>query len=328
METVTDDKREINYLRISITDRCNLRCIYCMEEGGASFVPHEEVLSYEEILRLVRISVQAGIRKVRLTGGEPLVRKGLIPFLEDLSSTEGLDEITLTTNGVLLEEHAEAIRKCGICRLNISLDSLRPERFRNITRRDCYDRTLAGIRAAERAGFDPIKINVVAMRGVNDDELVDFARLTLGKPYHIRYIEFMPIGKSNGWDPGRFIPTEEIFQRIQLLGKLKPMPNHRLDGPASRYKIEGAVGEIGFISALSNHFCDRCNRLRMTADGHLRGCLFADSEIDIKTPLREGCSDSFLLDLVRLAIRNKPKDHGPLETNPKKCVRSMSSIGG
>lgn len=328
METMTEDQREINYLRISITDRCNLRCIYCMEEGGATFVPHEEVLSYEEILRLVRISVQAGIRKVRLTGGEPLVRKGLIPFLEDLSRTEGLDEITLTTNGVLLEEHAEAIRRCGICRLNISLDSLRPERFRNITRRDCYDRTLAGIRAAERAGFDPIKINVVAMRGVNDDELVDFARLTLEKPYHIRYIEFMPIGKSNGWDPGRFIPTEEIFQRIQALGKLKPMPNHRLDGPASRYKIEGAVGEIGFISALSNHFCDRCNRLRMTADGHLRGCLFADSEIDVKTPLREGRPDSFLLDLIRLAIRNKPKDHGPLQTNPKKCVRSMSSIGG
>jgi GTP 3',8-cyclase len=322
------DKREINYLRISITDRCNLRCIYCMEEDGASFVPHEEVLSYEEILHLVRISVQAGIKKVRLTGGEPLVRKGLIPFLEKLSDTDGLDEITLTTNGVLLEEHAEAIRRCGICRLNISLDSLQPERFRNITRRDCFERTLAGIRAAERVGFDPIKINVVAIRGVNDDELLDFARLTLEKPYHVRFIEFMPIGKSNGWDPGKVIPTEEIFRRIQVMGQLNPVPNHTLDGPASRYKLDGAIGEIGFISALSHHFCDRCNRLRMTADGQLRGCLFADSEIDVKTPLREGRPDSFLLELIRLAIRNKPADHGPLHANPKKCVRAMSSIGG
>lgn len=328
MKEMAPDKREINYLRISITDRCNLRCIYCMNEEGINFLSHDEVLSYEEILHLVRVSVQGGIRKVRLTGGEPLLRKGFIPFLEKLSGIHELDEITLTTNGVLLEEYAEAIRNCGICRLNISLDSLKAERFHGITRRDCFDRALAGIHAAERAGFDPIKINVVAMRGINDDELVDFARLTMEKPYHIRFIEFMPMGDSNGWEQKRFIPTEEIRERIKALGPLNPLPNHRLDGPASRYKIEGATGEIGFIGPLSHHFCDRCNRLRLTADGQLRGCLFSDSEIDIKTPLREGRPDSFLLELIRQAIRSKPLDHGPLEAKPKKCVRPMSAIGG
>jgi cyclic pyranopterin phosphate synthase len=325
---MAEAKREINYLRISITDRCNLRCIYCMSEDGINFLSHQEVLSYEEILHIVKVSVTGGIRKVRLTGGEPLVRKDFIPFLEKLSDIHELDEITLTTNGVLLEEFAQDIRRCGICRLNISLDSLKAERFYGITRRDCFERTMAGIRAAERAGFDPIKINVVAMRGANDDELVDFARLTLGKPYHIRFIEFMPIGKANGWKREKFISTEEIQERIKVLGPLQPLPNHRLDGPASRYKINGAVGEIGFIGALSNHFCDRCNRLRLTADGHLRGCLFSDSEIDIKTPLREGRPDSELLPLVRLAIEQKPKDHGVLQTNPRKCVRPMSAIGG
>jgi cyclic pyranopterin phosphate synthase len=299
-----------------------------MGEDGLHFIPHQEVLSYEEILHIVRVSTRAGIRKVRLTGGEPLVRKGFIPFLERLSDIHELDEITLTTNGVLLEEFAQDIRNCGICRLNISLDSLQPDRFRMITRRDCFERTMAGIRAAERVGFDPIKINVVAIRGANDDELIDFARLTLAKPYHIRFIEYMPIGKSNGWKREKFISTEEIQERLRSLGPLRSLPNHRLDGPASRYKIDGAVGEIGFISALSNHFCDRCNRLRLTAEGHLRGCLFSDAEIDVKAPLREGRPDSELLELLRLAIKNKPKDHGAIETNPRKCVRPMSAIGG
>lgn len=322
------DKREINYLRISVTDRCNLRCIYCMSEEGMNFVPHDEVLSYEEILHLVRVSVQAGIRKVRLTGGEPLIRKGFVSFLERLSQIHELDEITLTTNGVLLEEFAADIRNCGICRLNISLDSLKAERFHRITRRDCFEKTLAGIEAAERVGFSPIKINVVAMRGVNDDEVVDFARLTIRKPYHVRFIEFMPVGNSNNWSRDSFIPMQEIFQRIACLGPLKSVPNHILDGPAARYKIEGAQGEIGFISALSRHFCNRCNRLRMTADGQFRGCLFSDSEVDLKSPLREGRPDSYLLELIRLAIQNKPQDHGILQASPKKCVRPMSSIGG
>jgi cyclic pyranopterin phosphate synthase len=322
------EKRTINYLRISITDRCNLRCIYCMPEEGVDFVPHREILSYEEILRVVRISTQGGIRKVRLTGGEPLVRKGFIDFLGRLSEINELEEITLTTNGVLLEEFAADIKKCGICRVNISLDSLQAERFHHITGRDFFERTWAGIHAAETLGFSPIKINVVAMRGVNDDEVLDFARLTLEKPYHVRFIEFMPVGRSNGWRQERFVSTEELFRRLEKLGHLEQVQNNALDGPAERYKFREAPGEIGLIGALSHHFCDRCNRLRLTADGQLRGCLFSDSEVDLKTSLREGRSDAYLLHLINLAVENKPRDHGILQSGPRKCVRPMSSIGG
>ncbi|MBN1103792.1 MAG: GTP 3',8-cyclase MoaA [Deltaproteobacteria bacterium] len=321
-------KRTINYLRISVTDRCNLRCIYCMPEEGIDFLPHPEILSYEEILRVARVSTQGGIRKVRLTGGEPLVRRGFIDFLGRLSEIQDLEEITLTTNGVLLEEFASDIKKCGICRLNISLDSLQAERFHHITGRNFFDRAWTGIRVAETLGFSPIKINVVAMRGINDDEVLDFARLTLEKPYHIRFIEFMPVGNSNGWRRERFVSTEEIFRRLETLGPLEKLQNNALDGPAERYRFREAAGEIGLIGALSHHFCDRCNRLRLTADGQLRGCLFSDSEVDIKTSLREGRSDAHLLDLIRLAVENKPRDHGILQSGPRKCVRHMSSIGG
>lgn len=321
-------KRTINYLRISVTDRCNLRCMYCMPEEGVGFVPHTDILSYEEILRLVRISTKGGIRKVRLTGGEPLVRKGFISFLERLSDIRELEEITLTTNGILLTEFASDIKRCGICRINVSLDSLRPERFHSITGRDCFERAWSGIRAAEAMSFNPIKINMVVMRGVNDDEILDFARMTLDKPYHIRFIEFMPVGMSNGWSQERFVSTEEISRRIEALGPLEPLKNSLLDGPAANYKIRGALGEIGLIGALSHHFCDRCNRLRLTADGQLRGCLFSDSEVDVKAALREGRSDDHLLELIRLAVENKPRDHGVLQTGPRKCVRPMSSIGG
>jgi len=320
--------RTINYLRLSVTDRCNLRCIYCMPEEGVDFVPHNQVLSYEEMLRLVELSVKAGIRKVRLTGGEPLVRKGFIPFLEKLSGIENLKEICLTTNGVLLNEFALDIKRCGICRINVSLDSLDPQKFARITGRDFFHRVLEGIKEAERVGFDPIKINVVAMRGINDDEIRDFGRLTLTKPYHVRFIEFMPVGKNNGWTNERFIPADEVLNAIRTLGELEPLERNSLDGPAQRYKLQGAKGEIGLIGAISNHFCAQCNRLRLTAEGHLRGCLFSDKEIDIKTPLREGRSEEDLLQLVKLAIDTKPKDHGLLQGDPKKCVRHMSSIGG
>jgi len=320
--------RTINYLRLSVTDRCNLRCVYCMPEEGVGFVPHDQILSYEEMLRLVALSVQAGIRKVRLTGGEPLVRKGFISFLEKLSAIEDLREISLTTNGVLLSEFASDIKRCGICRLNVSLDSLDPQKFARITGRDYLHRVLEGIKEAERHGFNPIKINVVAMRGINDDEILDFGRLTLTKPYHIRFIEFMPIGKNNSWTSDRFIPADDILNILGTLGQLESVEHNSLDGPAKRYKLQGAKGEIGLIGAISNHFCDQCNRLRLTAEGHLRGCLFSDKEIDIKTPLRLGRCDEDLLGLVRLAIDNKPKGHGLVQTDPRKCVRHMSSIGG
>jgi cyclic pyranopterin phosphate synthase len=299
-----------------------------MPEEGVEFVPHNQILSYEEMLRLVDVSVKAGIRKVRLTGGEPLVRKGFIPFLEKLSAIEDLKEISLTTNGVLLKEFASDIKRCGICRINVSLDSLDPQKFMRITGRDYFHRVLEGIEEAERLGFDPIKINVVAMRGINDDEILDFGRLTLGKPYHVRFIEFMPIGKNNGWTSDRFISADEILNTIRTLGELKAIEHNSLDGPAQRYKLRGAEGEIGLIGAISNHFCNQCNRLRLTAEGHLRGCLFSDQEVDIKTPLRQGRGEEDLLALIQLAIDKKPKNHGLFQGDPKKCVRHMSSIGG
>jgi len=323
-----NNHRVINYLRLSVTDRCNLRCIYCMPEKGIRFMPHSEILTYEEMLHIVRLSIQKGIRKVRLTGGEPLVRRGFISFLERLSKIEGLEEITLTTNGVLLKNLAADIKNCGISRINVSLDSLRPERFFRITGRDFFERVWEGLEEAEHVGFNPIKINVVAIKGVNDDEILDFAALTQKKPYHVRFIEIMPIGDKNTWTAEKFISAKEIHNRIQTLGVLQPIGHNPLDGPAERYALEGAKGEVGFIGALSNHFCDNCNRLRLTADGHLKGCLFSDQETDIKTPLRDGKGDSHLLNLIRDTILNKPKDHGLLPYNPRKCVRPMNSIGG
>lgn len=318
----------INYLRLSITDRCNLRCLYCMPDEGVNFVSHDEILSYEEMLHLVKVSVGSGIRKVRLTGGEPLVRKNFVSFLERLSSLEDLKEISITTNGVLLKEYAAAIRQCGICRINVSLDTLNPERFFRITRRDLFHRVWEGIEEAERLSFNPIKINVVAMKGINDDEILDFARLTMEKPFHVRFIEFMPIGKNNNWSRDRFITSREVFNRIEILGSLDPIEPGAMDGPAERFKIRGARGEIGFISALTSHFCDTCNRLRLTAEGRLRGCLFSDKEIDVKTPLREGKGDEYLAALLNQAIREKPAGPGRPTSRPRKCIRQMSTIGG
>ena len=326
---IDNNNRIINYLRLSITDRCNLRCIYCMPENGIDFVPHSEILRFEEILKIVRLSVRKGIRKVRLTGGEPLVRKGLVHFLKKLNDIENLEEITLTTNGVLLKELAAGIKENGIKRVNISLDSLKPERFFRITGRDWFDRVWEGIQEVDRLGFFPIKINVVALKGVNDDEIMDFARLTLDKPYTIRFIEHMPIGVRNGWDSNGFLSCDEIHKVIQQLGTLNPIRKRNiLDGPARRFCLEGAKGEIGLISALSNHFCMICNRLRLTAEGHLRSCLFSDEEIDIKSPLRSGKKDDYLMELIETAIKKKPKDHGMMKLRRRTCERQMSRIGG
>lgn len=326
---VDNNNRIINYLRLSITDRCNLRCIYCMPEEGVDFLPHKEILSYEELLHIVSLSVRKGIRKVRLTGGEPLVRKGFIGFLKRLSKVEGLNEITLTTNGVLLKQFAEEIKDCGIHRINISLDSLKPERFFEITGRDTFDKVWAGIQEAERIGFNPIKINMVAIKGVNDDEIPDFARLTLKKPYHIRFIEHMPVGGLNNWSSEKFISIDAILTKIQTLGPLNPiLKRNNLDGPAQRFILDGGKGEIGLIGALSNHFCDICNRLRLTAEGHLRSCLFSDQEIDLKPILREKGGDNHILELLENVINEKPENHGLLKQGRRKCIRQMSSIGG
>ncbi len=320
--------RTISYLRLSITDRCNLRCMYCMPESGVQFIPHRDILTYEEMLHLVELTAQRGIRKVRVTGGEPLVRKGFVGFLEKLCRIDRLEEVSLTTNGVLLKQYAADIRKCGICRVNVSMDSLRPDRFQRITGKDCYQQVWEGIEESERVGFDPIKINVVAIKGVNDDEILDFAHLAMQKPYHIRFIELMPIGDGNGWRPERFMSTDEIYARLEAIGTLTPAKSNPYDGPAQRYKVDGGLGEIGLIGALSHHFCAVCNRLRLTAEGNLRGCLFSDQETDLKTPLREGRGDDAVLRLIEETIENKPKDHGLLTQGPRKCMRRMYSIGG
>ncbi len=323
---LTAGNRRVTYLRISITDRCNLRCRYCMPEQGVSFVPHEEVLSYEELYRIVRVAAINGVRKVRITGGEPLVRKGLTAFLQKLSASNLLNEITL--NGVLLEDLAGELKDAGLLRINVSLDSLRPERFRLITGKDYFFKVLAGIREAQKVGFRPIKINVVVMRGVNDDEILDFVSLARSGPLHVRFIEYMPIGRKNGWRPEQFVPIEEMKRTIEEAQELEPMEGSALDGPAARFRLKGSQGEIGFIGALSNHFCDRCNRLRLTAEGKLRSCLFSDREIDLKGPLRSGADDEFLLRLLHSAAEMKPENHFMLQRGPRKCARLMSSIGG
>jgi cyclic pyranopterin phosphate synthase len=320
--------RPINYLRLSVTDRCNLRCIYCMSEKGVSFVDHGEILTYEEMLRIVKLCVRKGIRKVRVTGGEPLVRRGIIPFLERLGRIQGLEEISLTTNGIKLKSFARDIRRCGICRINISMDTLRPERFHRITRRDLFKQVWEGIEEAAAVGLYPLKINVVAMCGINDDEILDFARLTYEKPFHIRFIEKMPVDESNAATRQTFLSTEDIVSEISTLGTLRPLNSGRLDGPARRFALKGAAGEIGFIGALSHEFCDTCNRLRLTADGQLRGCLFSDRQNDLKTPLRQGKRDEDLLKLITNTILNKPGRHALRNGHPRKCVRTMNSIGG
>ncbi len=323
-----NNNRVLNYLRLSVTDRCNLRCIYCLPEEGVDFIPHEGILTYEEMLRVVGLCATHGIRKVRLTGGEPLVRKGIIPFIEKLCHIDMLEEITLTTNGVLLKDFARSLRDCGICRVNVSLDTLRPERFHRITRRDYFDRVWEGINEAASVGLDPVKINVVAMRGINDDEVLDFARLTYERSRHVRFIEMMPVGKTNNWSSEKFLSIQEILDIVRQLGPIRPVDSKPLDGPAERYVLDGAEGEIGFIGALSHHFCEKCNRLRLTADGNLRGCLFSDHETDIKTALRQGKGDDYLLALIRETIINKPEKHGLDICNPRKCVRSMNTLGG
>jgi len=326
--------REINYLRISITDRCNLRCVYCMPKEGMSFIGHEDILRYEEMLRIVGVAVKTGITKVRVTGGEPLVRRGVTEFLSSLKKVNGLRDISLTTNGVLLEGCAEAIFDAGIQRINISLDSLVPDRYGDITRGGDLGSVIKGIRKAHAIGFSPIKINVVAIKGFNDDEILDFARLTIDRPYQVRFIEFMPIGEAAMENDRGYLSNDEVLQHIRDFAPLEPvLPIRRdgMEGPARLYTLKGAQGKIGFISAMSHGFCSSCNRLRLTADGHLRACLLADEPtVDLKTPMRSGCTDSELEVLIRDLISKKPDSYkiDCHQGHRRKCATNMFSIGG
>jgi len=299
-----------------------------MPEEGIPLITHGEVLSYEEILRVIRVFSEEGITKVRLTGGEPLVRKGIVDFISKLSRIEKIEDLSLTTNGVLLKEMAYDLKQAGLKRINISLDSLRRERFHRITRKDDFDRVWAGIGEAIRFQIFPIKINMVAIRGVNDDEIESFARLTLHLPVTVRYIEYMPSGNGDSWKEADLITIPQIRDHLKVLGPLIPVSPDRWDGPARRYRINGSIGEIGFIGAVSSHFCGDCNRLRLTADGKIRTCLFSDEEIDLREIMRTGGSDRDLKDRLLKAIEAKPERHQINSRQFKKCQRNMSAIGG
>ena len=338
--------RTISYLRLSLTDRCNLRCSYCMphipdltQGNDASvktgkFLAHSDLLSYEELLRVVRLAVAMGMNKLRLTGGEPLVRKGVLDFIEQLSFLEGLEQVRLTTNGVLLAEYAEKLYAGGIRHINVSLDTLQPEKFKKITGYDYFTKVWHGLQVAKQIGFK-IKLNVVAMKGVNDDEFQDFGRLALAQPFQVRFIEFMPVGDKNSWQEEQFIKAEEIKELISQLGVLTPFHKEYGDGPARMFDLESPdnrKGAVGFISPISHHFCDQCNRLRLTSEGKLRSCLLNDKETDLKSLLRKGASDQEIMSSIRRTILDKPQGHtlqdGLATKERSSCSGRMSRIGG
>jgi cyclic pyranopterin phosphate synthase len=336
MSGLKDDfQREIDYLRLSITDRCNLRCVYCMPPDGIVPSMHKEILRYEEIIRIVGIGAGLGVKKVRLTGGEPLTRKNVSFLISSLKKIPGIEDLSMTTNGTLLEKCAQELADAGLDRVNISLDSFNADRYREITRGGSLDAVLRGISAAEKAGLRPVKINMVPIRGVNDDEVADFARLTLTSEYHVRFIEFMPSGDNDYWNPERYISTEELKKIMESVGPLAPV-HIRKNGPSRYFSLQGAKGVVGFISAVTHHFCADCNRLRLTSDGKLRPCLFSETEIDLKTALRNGGSDAEIERLLRLAIKVKPEGHNMADTLARKGPlalsgrqrRPMAKIGG
>ena len=316
--------RSIDYLRISVTDRCNLRCIYCMPPEGVPHISHNEILSYEEIRAVVQAAGQLGIHRIRLTGGEPLVRADFPELVKMLSQIEGITELSLTTNGALLKNYAQALRQAGLSRVNVSLDTLRPARFQYITRLGELEDVLAGIEAAKEAGLHPIKVNTVVMRGINDDEILEFIKMTYKDGWHVRFIELMPFkGVADS------VPSVEVQQLISSLGRLEPCMSVTGNGPAIYYRLAGAKGTIGFISPLTEiSFCSRCNRIRLTADGKLRPCLLGDDEIDLKMPLRSNASIEELKRLILKAIASKPEHHHLKDTNDRPMERKMSQIGG
>lgn len=318
--------REIRDLRVSLTDRCNLRCVYCMPEEMV-FKPREELLTDEEILTLVRIASELGVRKVRLTGGEPTVRPGLVELVRRMAAIPGIRDLAMTTNGVLLERLAAPLAQAGLRRVNVSLDTLDPEKFKRITRWGALDSVLRGLEAAEDAGLAPIKLNAVIVRGFNDEDVVDLARLTLSRPWEVRFIEVMPFGSVADFQRSSYVPSEETMSRIQAA--LGPLTSLDVTGhdPARTFRVDGARGTLGFISSVSQPFCSQCGRLRLTAEGRLRLCLLRDDEVDLRTPLRAGASYEELRDRFRAAAFRKPWGHG-LARNVIPRQRVMSQIGG
>jgi len=317
--------RVISYLRVSITDRCNLRCRYCTE-GIFPFIPHPEILRYEEIIRFVRIAASLGVRKVRLTGGEPLQRKDLAFLIKEINAIDTIDDIGLTTNGVGLADVVEELRDAGLRRVNISLDSLKPERFSFITGVDAFAKVVRSIEKAKEAGLDPVKINTVIIKDFNDDEVLAFAEFARDREVQVRFIEFMPFGEQALWDSSKVLSSSFLENLIRREHALRPsLDSHK--GPAKMFHINGSRGQVGFISPMSSHICRECNRIRLTPDGKIKPCLFSPTEYDVKALLRGGASDRELAEFVRDVVRAKPEKK--LEGGTiRKCQRSMRNIGG
>jgi cyclic pyranopterin phosphate synthase len=322
--------RKIDYLRISITDHCNLNCKYCSPPfSGRTHLQRREILTFEEIAVLAEAAVAAGITKIRLTGGEPLIRNGVVDLCRMLTEISWLESLSLTTNGVRLGSLAGPLSIAGVHRINVSLDSLKPNRFAQITGQDRLTEVLAGIKAAEVAGLAPIKINTVVMRGVNDNEIADLAALTFDNPYHVRFIELMPFQHASCGDYDRLhVPVGEIIRKIPGIDCARVNPILDNPGPARLCALPGAKGKIGFIAPMSWHFCGSCNRLRLTADGKIRSCLFSNDEMDIKTPLRRGASKKELSEFFTSAAKHKPRRHHLNEERHSNTGRGMYAIGG
>jgi len=320
--------RQIDYLRISVTDRCNLRCLYCTPQDQV-WKRRQDLLSYEEILSLIRIFIGLGLVRFRITGGEPLLRKGLVGFIQEMNAIPEIEDIALTTNGSLLARYATDLRKAGLRRINISLDSLDPKRYKEITGGGRISEVLTGIEAAIEAGFSPIKLNTVIVRGINDHEIPDLVSFVKDRPLELRFIEFMPIGENGLWSPERFVSGREILERISREFPISKEGNLQIrgGGPAKYYKITGWVGTIGLITSLTGNICQSCNRIRLTADGHLRSCLLADREYDLKHLLRQGFPAGEIRRFIQEAIQKKPLGRcSPTEVGPTKIP--MQAIGG
>ena len=299
--------RTVQYLRVSVTDKCNLRCVYCMPEEGLPWLKREELLNYEEIEQIIRAMALMGLQRVRITGGEPLVRRDLHELVRLIAAVPGIQDLSLSTNAVLLADQAESLRSAGIDRLNVSLDSLQPDRVDAIARRPgSFPKIMEGLDAAERTGFSPIKINVVLIRGQNDDEVRDFAEITRERPWHIRFIELMPTGANLELSANQFVSCTEVLRRVREIDELEPVAGPFGNGPAKYYQFPGAPGTIGVITPMSHNYCDRCNRMRLTADGQLRPCLFGDIQTNLRDPLRAG---EELTPLIEETLRIKPERH-------------------
>jgi cyclic pyranopterin phosphate synthase len=321
-------RRPVTYLRISVTDRCNLRCVYCMPEAGLPWIPNAEILTFEEIERVVRAAAPLGVRSLRLTGGEPLVRRELPELVARLAAIPGIEDIALSTNGLLLAGLAADLRAAGLHRVNVSLDTLRADRFAAIARRPGLDRVLAGIDAALAAGLAPLKINCVVMRGQNDDEVAAFAAFTRERAVHVRFIEVMPVTENAAMQRAAFVPASELLDRIARDGELFPAAGPGGNGPARYYAFAGAPGTIGVISPLSHDYCETCNRVRLSADGQLKLCLFGETGIDLRTPLRLGASANELGAIFSSAMAIKPERHHLDLGKPASAMRALSEIGG